>query len=105
VETTFDLTEWSGQQSIQSASDLIQQFDSIDFQVLGVSHGEEGRSSYSMRVGSNWNGATETVILPADDCWAVKLTSLEAVVSPTVTVRIPPHFSVRLGSAPSGAWR
>ena len=46
----------------------------------------------------NWNGATETVILPSDDCWTVKLTSFEAFVSPTVTDMEPLHFSVRLFS-------
>jgi hypothetical protein len=52
-----------------------------------------------MRVGQmaqNWNGATETVILPSDDCWTVKLTSFEAFVSPMVTDMEPLHFSVRL---------
>lgn len=46
----------------------------------------------------NWNGATETVILPSDDCWTVKLTSFEAFVSPTVTDMELLHFSVRLFS-------
>src|ERR1035438_6555064 len=46
----------------------------------------------------NWNGATETDILPSDDCWTVKLTSFEAFVSPTVTDMEPLHFSVRLFS-------
>ena len=54
-----------------------------------------------MRVGQmaqNWNGATETVILPSDDCWTVKLISFEAFVSPTVTDMEPLHFRVRLFS-------
>jgi hypothetical protein len=46
----------------------------------------------------NWNGATETDILPSDNCWTVKLTSFEAFVSPTVTDIGPLHFSVRLSS-------
>jgi hypothetical protein len=46
----------------------------------------------------NWNGSTETAILPSDDCWTVKLTSFEAFVSPTVTEMEPLHFSVRLFS-------
>src|ERR1039457_3384836 len=37
------------------------------------------------QMAQNWNGATETDILPSDDCWTVKLTSFEAFVSPTVT--------------------
>jgi hypothetical protein len=44
----------------------------------------------------NWNGSTETVNLPSDDCWTVKLTSFEAFVSPTVADMEPLHFSVRL---------
>jgi hypothetical protein len=54
-----------------------------------------------MRVGQmaqNWNGATETDILPPDDCWTVKLTSFEAFVSPTVADMEPLHFSVRLSA-------
>jgi hypothetical protein len=43
----------------------------------------------------NWNGATDTVILPADDCWTVKFTSFEAFVSPTVTDIEPLHSNVR----------
>jgi hypothetical protein len=47
----------------------------------------------------NWNGATDTVILPSDDCWTVKFTSFEAFVSPTVTDNEPLHFNVRLSAA------
>jgi hypothetical protein len=46
----------------------------------------------------NWNGATETVILPSDNFWTVKLTSFEAFVSPTVADIEPLHFSVRLSA-------
>jgi hypothetical protein len=46
----------------------------------------------------NWNGATDTVILPSDDCWTVKFTSFEAFVSPTVTDIEPLHFNVRLSA-------
>lgn len=49
-------------------------------------------------VAQNWNGATETDILPSGACWTVKLTSFEAFVSPTVTEIAPVHFSVRLSS-------
>jgi hypothetical protein len=46
----------------------------------------------------NWNGSTETAILPFGDCWTVKTTSFEAFVSPTVTDMEPLHLSVRLSS-------
>ena len=52
----------------------------------------------SVKGAQNWNGATETDILPSEDCWTVKLTSFEAFVSPTVTDMEPLHFSVRLSS-------
>ena len=48
--------------------------------------------------GQNWNGATETVILPSGGCWTVKLTSFEAFVSPTVAEMEPLHSNVRLSS-------
>jgi hypothetical protein len=44
----------------------------------------------------NWNGVTDTEILPSDDCWTVKFTSFEALVSPTVTDIEPLHFNVLL---------
>ena len=44
----------------------------------------------------NRKGATETATLPFDDCWTVKFTSFEALVSPTVTDMEPRHCSVRL---------
>jgi hypothetical protein len=44
------------------------------------------------QMAQNWNGATETDILPSDDCWTVKLTSFEAIVSPTVTDMEPLHL-------------
>jgi hypothetical protein len=50
----------------------------------------------SVKGAQNWNGATETDILPSEDCWTVKLTSFEAFVSPTITEIEPLHFSVRL---------
>jgi hypothetical protein len=50
------------------------------------------------QMAQNWNGSTETVILPSDDCWTVKLTSFEAFVLPMVTDMEPLHFSVRLFS-------
>jgi hypothetical protein len=50
------------------------------------------------QMAQNWNGATETVILPSDGCWTVKLTCFEAFVSPTVTEIEPLHFNVRLSS-------
>ena len=59
------------------------------------------KSPSSMCVGQaaqNWNGATETDILPSDDCWTVKLISFEAFVSPTVTDMEPLHCSVHLSS-------
>ena len=49
-----------------------------------------------VRVGQNWNGVTETDILPSDNCWTVKSISFEAFVSPTVTEIEPLHVSVRL---------
>src|ERR1700735_5000060 len=49
------------------------------------------------QLAQNWNGSTETVILPSD-CWTVKLTSFEAFALPTVTDMEPLHFSVRLFS-------
>ena len=74
----------------------------------GTQHKRDRPGSYrsanspnSMRVGrmaQNWNGSTETVILPSDDCWTVKLTSFEALVSPTATDMEPLHFNVRLFS-------
>jgi hypothetical protein len=59
------------------------------------------KSPSSMCVGQaaqNWNGATETDILPSDNCWTVKLISFEAFVSPTVTDMEPLHCSVHLSS-------
>lgn len=49
-----------------------------------------------MRVGQNWNGVTETDILPSDNFWTVKSISFEAFVSPMVTDIEPLHVSVRL---------
>jgi hypothetical protein len=45
----------------------------------------------------NWNGSTETEILPSD-CWTVKFTSFEAFVSPTVADIEPLHLNVRLSA-------
>jgi hypothetical protein len=50
------------------------------------------------RLRQNWNGATETDTPPSDDCWAVKLTSFEAFVLPTVTDIKPLQVSVRLSA-------
>jgi hypothetical protein len=58
--------------------------------------GCEAAKCGSVKGAQNWNGATETDILPSDDCWTVKLTSFEAFVSPTITEIEPLHFSVRL---------
>jgi hypothetical protein len=49
-----------------------------------------------VHVGQNWNGVTETDILPSDNCWTVKSISFEAFVSPTVTEIEPLHVSVRV---------
>jgi hypothetical protein len=51
-----------------------------------------------MRVGQNWNGVTDTDILPSDNCWTVKLISFEAFVSPTITDIDPLHVSARLSA-------
>ena len=50
----------------------------------------------SVKGAQNWNGATETDILPSEDCWTVKLTSFEAFVSPTIT-EIEPRSPTCLG--------
>jgi hypothetical protein len=46
----------------------------------------------------NWNGSTETEILPSGDCWTVKFTSFEALISPTAADIEPLHFNVRLSA-------
>jgi hypothetical protein len=48
--------------------------------------------------GSNWNGSTETDVLPSGGRWTVKLTSFDAFVLPTVTDIEPRHVSVRLSA-------
>jgi hypothetical protein len=44
----------------------------------------------------NWNGTTETDILPSEDCWTVKSIVFETLVSPTVAEMEPLHFGVCL---------
>ena len=59
---------------------------------------EAGDQRRTRTLAQNWNGATETLILPSGDCWTVKLISFEAFVSPTVADMEPLHFNVRLFS-------